>query len=75
MGLTELPMSLKAFHIVFITASVLLAFGFGAWSLVGYSDYGRTADLVYGVSSVAIGIGLITYGRYFLKKLRNISYL
>lgn len=68
-------MSLKAFHIVFITASVLLAFGFGAWSLVGYSDNGRIGDLLFGISSVAIGIGLIAYGRYFLKKLRNISYL
>ena len=68
-------MSLKAFHIVFITASVLLAFGFGAWSRVGYSDYGRTADLIYGVSSVAIGIGVVTYGRYFLQKLRHIIYL
>lgn len=68
-------MSLKAFHIVFITASVLLAFGFGAWSLVGYSDSGRAGDLWTGVASVAIGIGLIAYGRYFLKKLRNVSYL
>ena len=68
-------MSLKAFHLVFITASVLLAFGFGAWSLVGYSDYGRTVDLVFGVGSVGIGVGLIVYGRYVLKKLKHISYL
>lgn len=68
-------MSLKAFHIVFITASVLLSFGFGAWSLVGYSDYGRTADLIFGAVSIAIGVGLIAYGRYVLKKLRGISYL
>ena len=68
-------MSLKAFHIVFITASVLLAFGFGAWSLVGYSDAGRGVDLAFGGVSIAIGVGLIVYGRYFLKKLRNISYL
>ncbi len=68
-------MSLKAFHIIFITASVLLAFGFGAWSLVGYSDSGRTADLAFGGVSVSIGVGLIVYGRYFLKKLRGISYL
>jgi len=68
-------MSLKAFHLVFITASVLLAFGFGAWSLVGYSDYGRTVDLVFGAGSVGIGVGLIVYGRYVLRKLKHISYL
>lgn len=68
-------MSLKAFHLVFITASVLLAFGFGAWSLVGYSDYGRTVDLVFGIGSIGAGVGLIVYGRYFLRKLKRISYL
>lgn len=68
-------MSLKAFHIVFITASVLLAFGFGAWSLVAYSDTGRWVDLAFGGVSIVIGVGLIVYGRYFLKKLRDISYL
>ena len=68
-------MSLKAFHLVFITASVLLAFGFGAWSLVGYSDYGRAVDLISGVGSVLVGVGLIAYGRYVLRKLKHISYL
>lgn len=68
-------MSLKAFHIVFVGASVLLAFGFGAWSLVQYSGGGSTQDLVYGVGSILTGIGLIAYGRLVLRKLRHISYL
>ena len=68
-------MSLKAFHLVFITASVLLSFGFGAWSLVGFSDYGRMVDLVFGIGSVGVGVGLIVYGRYVLRKLKHISYL
>jgi hypothetical protein len=68
-------MSLKAFHLVFITASVLLAFGFAAWSLVNYSDTRRTMDLVFGIGSGLIGFTLIFYGRYFLKKLKHISYL
>ncbi len=68
-------MSLKAFHLVFITASVLLSFGFGAWSLVDFSDYGRTVDLVFGIGSVGVGVGLIVYGRYVLRKLKHISYL
>ena len=68
-------MSLKAFHLVFITASVLLSFVIAAWSMVGYADVGRTMDLVFGISSAAIGLGLIVYGRYFLRKLKHISYL
>jgi hypothetical protein len=68
-------MSLKAFHIVFITASVLLAFGCAAWSMVNYADAGRAVDLIFGVGSGLTGIALIVYGRYVLRKLRNISYL
>jgi hypothetical protein len=68
-------MSLKAFHIVFIIASILLAFGFAAWSLMTYSDGRRWIDLVFGVGSALTGIGLIFYGRYVLKKLKHISYL
>jgi hypothetical protein len=68
-------MSLKAFHVVFIFASILLAFGFAVWSLMNFSDGGRTSDLIYGVASALAGVGLIAYGVYVLKKLKHISYL
>ena len=68
-------MSLKAFHVVFIVASILLSFGLAFWSLTNFSNSGRTGDLVYGLSSGVIGLGLMAYGVYFLKKLKNISYL
>jgi hypothetical protein len=68
-------MSLKAFHIVFIVASIVLAFGFATSSLMAYADGRRWIDLVFGVGSALTGIGLIFYGRYVLKKLKHISYL
>jgi hypothetical protein len=69
-------MSLKAFHIIFITLSSGLALGCGAWLLVsGCSADGTKMDILYGISSLLGGMGLIFYGRYFLKKLKNISYL
>ena len=68
-------MSLKAFHVVFIVASILLAFGLAAWSLVNYSRGEQAGDLIYGLSSGVIGLGLMAYGVYFLKKLKHISYL
>jgi len=68
-------MSLKTFHVVFISASTLLAFGFGGWLLKAYASTGQVSDLIFGIASVAVGIGLITYGRYFLRKLKHISYL
>jgi hypothetical protein len=69
-------MSLKAFHLVFITASCALAFGCTVWGLKNYfSPEGRALDLLFGLGSLAAGVGLIFYERYFLKKLKNVSYL
>jgi hypothetical protein len=69
-------MSLKAFHVLFITASSALAFGCGAWGLKDFfSPQGRTSDLLFGLGSFGMGIGLILYERYFLKKLKRVSYL
>lgn len=69
-------MSLKAFHLVFIVASIVLALGFAAWSLVTYfSAHASVWYLVAGLGSVAAAIGLVFYEKYFLKKLKNVSYL
>jgi hypothetical protein len=69
-------MSLKAFHLVFIVASILLAAGFAAWSLVNYTaPSGNTSDLVVAVVSGIVALGLIGYEVYFLRKLKNVSYL
>ena len=69
-------MSLKAFHLIFITAATILAFGCAVWALKSYfSAEGSAWDLVFGLGSLATGVGLILYERYFLKKLKKVSYL
>ncbi len=69
-------MSLKTFHLIFITAAVLLALGCGLWGIMNYcSPQGRALDLVFGLGSFAAGAGLVLYERYFLKKLNKVSYL
>ena len=69
-------MSLKAFHVIFITAASALAFGFGVWMLRAYrSPEGATSDLVWAVASLVGGVGLLVYEGFFLKKLKNVSYL
>ena len=69
-------MSLKAVHIIFVTASLLMTAFFGAWAWHEYAGpQGTRAHLVYGLLSVVAFAGLIVYGKYFLKKLKHISYL
>jgi hypothetical protein len=68
-------MSLKAFHLIFIIASIVLAFGFGIWMTVGFFKDGGVINLIVALASFAAGVGLIFYERYFLKKTKNLSYL
>lgn len=69
-------MSLKTFHIIFITASIALAFGCSVWELKNFfSSEGTAWDLVFGIASLVASVALILYERYFLKKLKNVSYL
>jgi hypothetical protein len=68
-------MSLKAFHIIFVTLSTLLAFGFGGWELQRYFAAGESQSLWLGTGSVVAGIVLLWYGKVVLKKLKHISYL
>jgi len=69
-------MSLKAFHLIFISAASALALGFGIWSLKDYwSADGATMNLVMGIGSIVVALGLLVYERYFLKKLKNVGYL
>jgi hypothetical protein len=68
-------MSLKAFHIVFIAMSILLAFFCGAWFLHEYASNRDTAYLVAAILLLAAGVGLICYGKSVLRKLKHISYL
>lgn len=68
-------MSLKAFHIIFIIASTVLAFGFGVWELKSYFAVEEKQSLLLGIFSIVAGIALIWYGKIVLKKLKHISYL
>jgi hypothetical protein len=59
-------MSLKWFHIVFITLSVLLSIGFGVWGLFNQ-------HVALGIASLAVSAGLCVYGTYFLQKARRMG--
>lgn len=69
-------MSLKSFHLVFVTLSVLLSIGFGLRAVDAYMD-GRCAG--FEATAIATGSGLtalalVGYGVWFLRKLRGASF-
>jgi hypothetical protein len=61
-------MSLKAFHLIFVTLLTALSFGFTAWAFMN----GHPALGAFGIVAAIL---VIYYGFYFLKKLKKISYL
>ena len=67
-------MSLKAFHLFFITLSVILAFGYAVWAFQSYTTDGGFIMLVGSIFSVFAGVVLILYAISFLKKLKNVSF-
>lgn len=68
-------MSLKAFHIVFVALSILLAFFCGIWLLHDYASTRYSAELAEGILFLLAGLGLIWYGKSVLRKLKHTSYL
>lgn len=61
-------MSLKAVHLIFVTLLTALSFGCAAWAF-------QAGSLLWGAVAAGAGIFVIVYGIYFLKKLKNVSYL
>ena len=58
-------MSLKAFHILFIVISSLMAFGLGAWGVQ------RLASPVVAAVGFGAGLVLVSYGVWFWRKLKH----
>lgn len=59
-------MSLKAFHIVFIVLAILLA------ALCAFWSFSNEIAIPFGIASVIVGLCLILYGIWFLKKAKRI---
>jgi hypothetical protein len=68
-------MSLKAFHVFFIIIATLLTIVFGIWGIHAYMQTADFTDLIMGIASFIGTIILVWYFRWFLKKLKKVSYL
>ena len=65
-------MSLKAFHIFFITLCVLMSAGLGSWGVSAYLAGGGVQPLALGVIFFIVGAVLLVYGVRFWKKMKEI---
>ena len=68
-------MSLKAFHVFFVIVSILMLVFFGVWGVREYMETKDIVPLVMGIISFQAVLLLAWYFQWFLRKLKNLSYL
>ncbi len=68
-------MSLKSFHIFFIVLSIAITIVLGVWAIMDYDHSGSLSYLALGMGSFASSVGLAIYGVWFLRKMKDVSYL
>jgi len=67
-------MSLKAFHIFFITLAVLLCLGVAGWNGSAWMSGGSATHLAESIGWVIAGTALAIYGVRFLRKYRRLGF-
>lgn len=65
-------MSLKGFHIVFITFSTLLALGCGIWCLQLGQATGTTSYMLGATLAFVAALALVIYGFWFYRKMKRL---
>jgi hypothetical protein len=65
-------MGLRAFHLLFISLSVMLSAFVAAWATGQYQLEHEVIYAVSGVSAAVLGALLVVYGAAFQRKTRNL---
>ena len=68
-------MSLKAFHIVFVLTSVAMSALVGVWGVRDYLLTSNTTNLAVGITTLVLGVLLVWYSTWFVRKIRMIKSL
>jgi membrane protein CcdC involved in cytochrome C biogenesis len=68
-------MSLKAFHVVFISLSILLSMGIGGWGIQSYFSDSNDVGILVGLFFLLLGLSLVYYERKFILKFKHVGYL
>ena len=70
---TDTDVSLRAFHLLFIALSVVLAAFLAAWAVGQYRAAHDGVYVITAVGAVAAAVGLAVYGAAFQRKTKNLT--
>lgn len=68
-------MSLKAFHVFFISLATLITAAFAFWAGRQAVVEGGAAAVILAIFAVLTAVALPIYGAWFLKKTKEVSFL
>ena len=68
-------MSLETVHIFFVVCTTLLTVVMAVWNYMNWVNFGETLSLVYMVISALCGVATIVYGKKFLVKFKDLSFM
>ena len=68
-------MSLKSVHIFFVLCTMLLTVVLAVWNYFKWETFGEISSLVYMVISILCGIVAMYYGKKFLEKFKDLSFM
>jgi hypothetical protein len=68
-------MSLKSVHIFFVLCTTLLTVVLAVWNYMNWVNFGESSSLIYMVISVLCGLIAIVYGKKFLVKFKDLSFM
>ena len=66
-------MSLRIFHVLFITLSVAMAAVVGGWGVQRYRNDGDSGALALGGIFFLLGLALVVYGTRYFRKLKELE--
>ena len=64
-------MSIKHFHIFFMSICILFFLGFGGWGFLHSNGGEDSSMLSLGILFTVLGVALIGYLSYFIKKIKK----
>ncbi|MFT6864439.1 MAG: hypothetical protein ACJAVK_003004 [Akkermansiaceae bacterium] len=65
-------MSIKGFHLIFISIAALFCAGFGVWALFLDEQADGSGTKVFGVVTLVVSAVLVRYAFYFRRKSKDI---
>lgn len=66
-------MSLTSFHIIFVLCAISVSVFVGGWGVREYSRSGDLTSLIVGVSCALLGLVLVGYSFWFLRKIKELK--